>query len=252
MLRSVLVSFSWFVAAVLAPAQSGGEKGPEAVHLEAIESSFKDLKSAKTEVRAAAAGVVVDAIDKVLVEYKNIPAERQKTVASTLGKIFAVRAEEDVNRVYIAAAAALSEMGPEGEAQLLKAFKVSHLEKRVEVQAFLIRALGKHRNEKQIDFFVKLLLKDEVELAKAATEALGEYREADGKVRKKITEALVREYAKTHNADNAAKGKDQVWHDRLLAIEVPMNTSLEMLTLQRFQSAPEWEKWFNDNRNKNW
>lgn len=251
MIRSMLVFCSWFAAAALAFCQ-GAEKGPETMHLEVIEGALKDVKSVKPDVRAAAATTIVEAIDKVLVEYKNIPPERQKPVVATMGKIFQTRTDEDSNRIYIAASAALSEMGPEGEAQLLKAFKVSHLEKRVEVQAYLVRSLGKHKNEKQIEFFVKLLVKDEIELVKAATEALGEYRESDGKVRKKIAEALVREYAKTHNADNSAKGKDQVWHDRLLAIEVPMNTSLEMLTLQRFQSAPEWEKWFNDNRNKNW
>lgn len=248
-------SIHWLIAFVgllsLSFAQDAA-KGPEVTHLEAIESSLKDVKSTNAEKRSAAEDRIVDSIDKVLIEYKGIPADRQKAVVTTIGKVFAARTVDDANRIYIAAAAALSEMGPDGQAQILKAMKVAHLEKRGEVQAMLVRALGKHKDEKQIDFLIKLLLKDDSEMVKAAAEALGEYRESDGKVRKKIAEGLVREYAKTYNADFLAKGKDQTWHDRLLAIEVPMNTSLEMLTLQRFQTAPEWEKWFNDNRSKNW
>jgi HEAT repeats len=228
------------------------QDGPELPHMQAIEEALKFAKSQDAEKREPAEVKIVESIDKLLIEYKNIPADRQKAAVATLGKVFQTKTPDDSNRIYIAAAAALSEMGPDGEAAILKAMKVQHLEKRIEVQATLIRALGKHHDEKQIDFLTKLLLKDNNEIVKAAIEALGEYRESDAKVRKKITEALVREYAKTYSADFLAKGKDEVWHDRLLAIEVPMNQSLEMLTLQRLQTAPEWEKWFNDNRNKPW
>ena len=151
-----------------------------------------------------------------------------------------------------AAAAALSEMGPDAEGVLLKAMKIQHLEKRTAVQATLILALGKHKNEKQIDFLLKLLIKDDPEISRAAVEALGEYRESDAKLRKKIAEALVREYVRSNNADVAAKGKDAVASARIRAIEVQMDKTLEMMTLQRFNAAPDWEKWFNDNRNKNW
>jgi hypothetical protein len=253
---ALLLAFSCSGATGFAAAAPQDERAApaagETAWIEQIEASLKDARSVKAEVREAAAGKLVEAIDQLTASYAALPADRQKPVVAAITKIFSVRTPDEENRIYIAAAAALSEMGEAGEAGLLKAMKVSHLEKRIEVQATLLEALGRHCNEKHVDLFVKTLLKAETQLVVAAIKSLGEYRESDGKVRKRIAEALVKEYARTNSAEVAAKGKDEVARQRLLDLEVPMNVALEMVTLQRFESAPEWEKWFNDNRNKNW
>ena len=164
------------------------------------------------------------------------------------------KGEEDTEgqQVYFAAAAALSEMGEMGEAGLKKAMKTKSIGKMVDVQTLLIEALGKHKNEKNIGLFTDLLVNTDPKIAKAAVMALSEYRDSEAKVRKAITEELVKQYATTHNADMRAKGNDATARERLLMIEVVMNEALAMMTLQSFQSAPEWESWYNDNRNKKW
>lgn len=218
-----------------------------------IEERLKDCRSQKEDVQAAGEAKVIEAVDQLTLNFKSYDEAQQKAIVNALAKIYAVRTDDGKDRIYNAASAALSEMGPTAEPILIKAMGIKHLEKRLEVQAFLVEALGKHKDEKQIDFFVKLLVNDEPKLVVAAIKSLSEFRDSDAKVRKRIAEQLVRSYATTHNMDNKAKGKDEVWHQRLLAIEVPMNDTLSMLTLQtNITTAPEWEKWFNDNRNKNW
>ncbi len=255
MMRSIVLSvlsLAFALTGASAFARQAAGAGPEDAQMKVIEDALKDVRSQNEEKRSAAEEQVVQAIDQLLSAYPKLAPEKQKAVVSTLSKIFSNRTVEGVDRTYNAAAAALSEMGPDAEGVLLKAMKIQHLEKRTAVQATLILALGKHKNEKQIDFLLKLLINDDPEISRAAVEALGEYRESDAKLRKKIAEALVREYVRSNNADVAAKGKDAVASARIRAIEVQMDKTLEMMTLQRFNAAPDWEKWFNDNRNKNW
>jgi HEAT repeat protein len=238
--------------AVFARQDAKAGAGPEDQLIATIEDSLKDARSTTADKREAAEEKIRSTTDQLLTNFKSYSAEKQKLIVAEMGKILANRTPDDKNATYNVAAAALSDMGPDAVPVLLKSMPLKHLEKRIEVQKFLVAALGKHKDEKQIEFFIKLLQKSETDIVVAAIGALGEYRECDAKIRKHIAEALVREYARTQTAEDAAKGKDEVMHKRLLAIEVPMNTSLEMVTLQRFQTEPEWEKWFNENRNKNW
>ncbi len=250
---AVLMTVASLLLSPLASArQAPAKEGPEDALVAQIDDALKDARSTNAEKREGAEERIRTATDQLLSGFKGYAPEKQKLIVAVMGKVLANRTPDDKNKTYIVAAGALSDMGPDAEAVILKSMPLKHLEKRLEVQAFLVSALGKHRDEKQIEFFIKLLQKSEVDIVVAAIGALGEYRECDAKVRKRIAEALVREYARTQTAEDAAKGKDEVMHKRLLAIEVPMNTSLEMMTLQRFQTEPEWEKWFNENRNKNW
>lgn len=224
---------------------------PEAP-LEEIEAALKERRSPKAEERAAADDRIVAAIDRLASDFESYADKDQKKVVSNLAKLFSVRTDEGEDKIFTAAAAALSEMGPNAEPVLVKAMKNKHLEDRLGVQEMLIESLGRHRNPKNVDLFVDLMKKDEDRIVVAAVKALGEYRDADAKIRKEIVEQLVKAYANAHALDTREKGKNPVFHERLLAIEVPMNESLAALTLQSFQSAPEWEKWFNDNRSKKW
>ncbi|MBI4881864.1 MAG: HEAT repeat domain-containing protein [Planctomycetes bacterium] len=221
-------------------------------HLTALADGLRERKTSDDDIRHEADTKTVEAIDHLNLDFKNYGEKDQKKVADEVERIFKIRTEEEENRIYIAAAAFMSDIGPLGEEPLKSAMKVKHLEKRLEVQVMLIESLGKHKNPKNVELFVDLLKEEEVKVVVAAVKALAEYRDADAKLRKEVTEALVKQYANTHNLDVREKGKNPVWRERLLALEVPMNEALAALTLQSFQSAPEWEKWFNDNRNKKW
>lgn len=245
------------IAALLCPSFAFGQADKAAAadpkeHLDALVAGLKARKTNDEEKRDEAETAVVEALDALLLDYQNYDEKQQKKVVTEISKLFKVRSKEDENRLYIAAAACLSEMGPQGEKNLKSAMKVKSLEKRVDVQVMLIESLGKHRNPKNVDLFVDLMKKSEPKIVVASVKSLGEYRDFEAKLRKEISEELIKQYATANNLDLKEKGKNPVYHDRLLAMEVPMNEALAALTLQSFQSAPEWEKWFNDNRNRKW
>lgn len=220
--------------------------------LDRLAAALKRCRDHDDDVRAEAQSEVVSTLDELLLRFPKLDPKEQAKVVKAVGSVFRARLPEDENGPYLAAAAALSEMGPAALKALLSAYKLKHIEKRPEVRAILVEAIGKHRDPKQVPFLTKLLKENENEVVVAAIRALGEYRDADVKLRKKIVEALVKEYANVNALNVREKGKNPVWRERLLAIEVPMNEALSALTLQSFETAPEWQKWWNDNRNKKW
>lgn len=244
--------------AALSPWSMGQEDGPSPdEHVASLKTGLKGVNDRDEDKKSEAIELVRSSIDSLLSDYGAYDTKKQRKVAEEITRVFSLKlkkGEEDREgqAVYYAAAAALSEMGEMGEAGLKKAMKTKSIGKMIEVQAMLIEALGKHRNEKNIDTFAKLLVNSNPKIAKAAVISMSEYRDSKPKVRKRISEELVKQYATTHNADMRAKGNDTTSRERLLMLEVPMNEALSMLTLQSFQSAPEWEKWYNDNRNKKW
>ena len=221
-------------------------------HLTTLAVGLKERKTNDDDQRHDAETKIVEALDLLLLDYNNYDEKQKKLVIGAISKIFKVRTPENEDRIYIGAAACLSEMGPAAESDLKSAMKIKHLEKRIDVQVMLIEALGKHKNEKNVDFFIKLMRTNENQILVAAIKSLSEYRDSEAKVRKQIAEELVKQYASANSLNTKEKGKNPVFKDRFYAIEVPMNEALAALTLQSFQSSPEWEKWFNDNRNKRW
>lgn len=228
-----------------APAQANPQDWIAA--LEAALTARKD--DAKRE---EADGKAVEAIDHLTNEFGTYDDKGKKAAVSAIGKVFALRLEPDDERLYAAGAAALSEMGEPAAGVLQKALKLKHVEKRPATREKIIEALGKHKDPKNIDQFADLLDDQETVVSVAAIKALGMYRDAEVKIRKRATELLVKEYSNRNALDLKEKTKNPVFHDRLLAIEMPMNEALGGLTLQQLRSAPEWEKWFNDNRNAKW
>lgn len=252
-------SIALLLGLCLLPLSAVAMEGSPEEPLAKLDGALKLVRDSKEDVRDKAIEEVRTAVDQLTGGYKGYEEAQQKEVVKGIAKIFNTRVYEDReggdvsgDKIYLNAAAALSDMGDEGEKVLKKALDIKSLEKKPAVRETIVEALGKHRNEKNVDMFIKMLVDDDPKLVRGAVNALGEYHESDGKLRKKIAEALVKQYANTHNLDLKEKGRNPVWRDRLTTIEVPMNESLGKLTLQNLQSAPDWEKWFNDNRNKNW
>jgi hypothetical protein len=239
--------------AVASPQEPAQPAGPDpTADLEALKKALDERKAGKEEVRAAADDAAVGAIDRLTAAFATFDEKGQKKVVADLGQVFRVRTDPEENRIHLAAAAALSEMGKDAEAALVAAFKVKALEERTDVQEALLESLAKHKNPKHVEMFLEVFRGDQNQIMAAATRALAEYRDADAKVRKQIVEGLVKEYANVNALDAKERGTHPVWHERKLALEVPMNETLAALTLQNFQTAPEWEAWYNDNRNKKW
>ena len=221
-------------------------------HLKTLSEALKERKTNDDDKRHEADEKLRGALDLLMLDYPNYDEKQQKKVVSDISGMFKIRAKEGEDRIYIMAAACLSEMGPTAEKTLKSAMKIKHLEKRVDVQVVLIDALGRHLNEKNVDLFVKLMKSAETKIVVAAIKALGMYRDSDVKVRKEIAEELIKQYANANNLNAREKGKNPVFRERFYAVEVPMNEALAAITLQSFQTSAEWEKWYNDNRSKKW
>lgn len=244
-----LVAALWIPSS---PAQEAGGADPSEL-LDKMMTSLKASKTNDDDERREAQNQVVASIDLLLLDFQNYDEKAQKKVVGDIAKLFKFRAKDDEDSLYIAAAAALSDMRiPQSESALKSAMKVKHLSKRVDVQVMLVECLAKHKNKKDVDMFVKLLNDGEARIAVAATKALSEFRDGDEKLRKEITEELVKQYSNANGINDREKGKNPVFRDRLHALEVPMNDALAAMTLQSFQTAPEWRKWYNDNKGKKW
>ena len=243
------------LALLLAVPGAASDSPDEALDL--LATSLKGVNKSDDEVRDESVQNVVATIDVLTGSFADFDDKQKKEVIKGISKVFSTRTHDrggdtSGDKIYMAAAAAFSEMGPDAEKMLKKAMKTKHLEKKIDVQELIIEAIGNHKNEKNIDMFIKLLVDDDAKIVRAAVNALGQYHESDAKVRKKVAEGLVKQYANTHSLDLREKGRNPVWRERLTTIEVPMNEALAKLTLQSFQSAPDWEKWYNDNRSKRW
>ncbi len=229
------------------------EAGPSPANgLKEVEAALAARRTPKEEERSAADERLVKAVDGLTSDFSKYDDAGKKSVIDAMGKVFVVRTDENEDRIYGAAAAALSDMGPEAAGVLIRAYKLKHIEKKPDARASIVEALGKLKDPKQIEFFSKLLNDSDTKVVVAAITSLAEFKDADAKIRKAVAETLVKQYANTNNLDAKEKGKNPTFHQRLLDIEQPMNDALGKLTLQSFTDSAAWEKWFNDNRNKKW
>ncbi len=239
------------------PPKAGDAKpaptGPSPANgLKEVDAALAARRTPKEADRDAADDRLTKAVDGLTADFAKYDDKGKKEVVDGLAKIFVVRTDENNDAIYTVAAAALSEMGADGEAVLMRAYKLKHIEKKPGARADIVESLGKHKNPKNIEFFTKLLNESDTKVVIAAVKSLGEFKDADAKTRKDVAEALVKQYANANNLDAKEKGKNAVFHQRLLDIEQPMNDALGALTLQSFTDSAAWEKWFNDNRNKKW
>ena len=98
----------------------------------------------------------------------------------------------------------------------------------------------------------KLLWSEDAQIIKAACSACSRFDGLKQKERKPIVEELVKVYA---YLDSQAKlaiqdPRKEYLRERLLAVEVQFNESLKKLTPARFESAEDWQRWYNDNKGK--
>jgi len=175
----------------------------------------------------------------------------QKQVVKAVEKALGKRREEGDNELYVAALQTMGKMGELGRKATTKALKNNNVKKRPEVLGVAIQSLASHREPRDIDPIVKFLVHSENSVVAAAATALGEYHLQEEKVRKQVVEEVVKNYA---NAESLAESRprEPVFAEKLAAVERPMRLTLEKLTGQSFETAAEWQDWYNDNKRKPW
>ena len=219
-----------------------------------IEEALDALKShAKKRGKEDQEAIAV--VDTLLQEFPKSGVKDRKAIVKALsGCLKEKRSEVDgrmQNCLYIACAHAMGSMGPESVKDLTGWIDHKQHRKDLVLQAELIRALGRTKDDKGMDPLVDLLTHKDSSNQAAAAEALGNYDEADLKDRKEIFDKIL-------NVLNAAKNRmdsnieDVEARERYNVIKAPMVTTLQALSGHTETNPDRWRAWWNDNKKKDW
>ena len=195
--------------------------------------------------------------------YKEYKSNDQKKIVKAIRKGFDIKPPIEDREFLITGAGCLAGMGSEGLKGLQQAYEGRALtpkdkkDKRaaracLRTRAFIEEAMGQTKEPAAIKPIGDFLWNDNAEIIKAACKALANYNELPVSKRKPVVEELVKVYAYLDSqAQQAIKEpKFGYLRDRLIAVEGTFNQTLQKLTLQTLDSAPQWQKWYNKNKGK--
>lgn len=197
----------------------------------------------------------VAVIDKLLQEFPQSGPKDRASIVDGLGKCFGERRQEleggiKDNKLFIAAAAALGEMGADATKVLEKWIGDKRHRDDVALQQRLIRSLGRTKDLKAVKTLLGLLDDKENVLIGCAAEALGEFAEAPQKERKKIFNELLK--ILSTNRALIRDPNDIQARERYDVIAAPIITSLQALSGHEERDPEEWQRWWNKNKKEDW
>jgi len=173
----------------------------------------------------------------------------QRSMAAYIIKAFQAFPVTDQRLSLLIGAESLSRMGKPGLEALKYLLKSEYLEDSEKILESVIISIGLTKNTSVLNTLCQLLWDDDAVVVSAACKALTYYRDLPLKTRKPIVEEVVKVYAYLHSLAMARRGSP-IYSGRLGSVESSMNKVLRALTSQSFNSAPRWQKWYNDNKGK--
>ncbi len=202
----------------------------------------------------------VGTIDKLHIEFPKCGPKDRAAVVEALNKVFTARRLEDKtgvreNKIFIAAAVSMRDMAPESPKILMSWINQKDHRKDLALQEKLVQSLGKTKDEEGRKFLLKLLTDKSPRVLAAASEALGEFGEADQKIRKEVFEALLKllmESKAAADAGSAQQKPDPISSERWNAIAAPIITSLQALSKHEENDPQKWQTWWNKNKKADW
>lgn len=217
---------------------------------------IKDRKGAKD-------AEAIQIIDGILTRYEKLHPKDKADFAKALYEPLKnpkVKREAADCRLYKASVVALGKTGTQGSAYLKSAFndKKRFGDKEwLSLRADMLKSLGKTKDLKHVKFLTDEALRNiHDSLMAAAGEALGEFAEADLKIRKEICKELIKKFVNIYENANANLDTGSTlrttWENRYKAVMDPWNTALKKLTKQHYRTPNDWQRFYNKNRDKNW
>ncbi len=196
-------------------------------------------------------------IDSLIGELEKSGVKDRQLIVKGIEKCFEAKRQESAegvpdNKLYLAAAVSLGTMGPESAPVLRKWIGQKDHRKDLVLQAKLITSLGKTRDADGRDTLVKLLVDKSPAVIAAAAEALGEYSEADQKVRKDCVEELIKNALMPAKGAIDVQSPNQSDKDKWDTISAPIITTLQRLTKHNETDPNKWQAWWNDNKKRDW
>ncbi|MEO6597668.1 MAG: HEAT repeat domain-containing protein, partial [Planctomycetota bacterium] len=155
---------------------------------------------------------------------------------------------------------ALAKFDKEGAKALAKALGDNRFKDAVPLQAHMMLALGKTKDEKQVELLLDTTTRSpHDELRGAAGEALGNYTSLDIKPRRDVVKSMIREWGSLHSKATTLDSNDpnapidpgpQNARKTLQVVEGKWNATLHKLTGVQNSEFTDWQRWLN--KNPNW
>jgi len=195
-------------------------------------------------------------VDVLLKDFEQYGPKDRVSVVKALDKLFTEKRQEDENGVpqnsmYIAAAVALGRMGPESAPVLINWIGHKTHKKDLQLQRKLIDSLGRTKVEAGRGVLIKLLTDDQSQIQAAAVEALGQFSEAELKLRKETFEAVLKQAMSLKGAVDS-DARDTIARERYDAVVGPAITTLRSLSGHEESDLGEWQRWWNKNKKEDW
>jgi HEAT repeat protein len=250
-----------FAAADAHPTQ--GEKKTEAADKRPDLAATLEKLEKHVEKRGSEDADAITIIGQLGGEFTKSGPKDKASIVSALGKcVEAPRTEpkkgEFNDKLAIAAAGALGQMGPESVPTLIANIGQKNLRKDIQLQRELLLSLGKTKDKEGIKTLTINLENKDAPLVAAAAEGMGEFEDAKQDVRKELFSAALKTLMSGKNAKDAEQaGSGATAHttiatDRYDVISAPLLKTLHRLS-KHDESTPElWERWWNKNRQASW
>jgi len=155
------------------------------------------------------------------------------------------------NTLWMAAAQALGDMGPESVKPISELIGHKKHRDNVPLQRRLILALGKTKDPAAEETLTDLLKDPDAVIQGAAAEAIGEFDGAELDLRKELFEELLKLIMSVKSKVDADP-LDTIARDRYNVIAGPIITSLQRLSGHDERDPDEWQRWWNKNKKEDW
>ena len=186
----------------------------------------------------------------------------KKKIAKGLGDVFKLgkvrEGQKDIP--YREAADGLAKYGKDGAKELSRAVENKRFKDNFSLRAHMLRALGRTKDDKQIDYLLEVTSRSPRDPLRAASgEALGNYTEAKIRDKREIVSQIIRAWGSlasesTRPVSNNANGPVDFGPQNALRIlracEGHWVRTLQKLTGMSLTKFPDWQRW--QNKNKNW
>lgn len=263
MFKTGLLVFVWLASAALvtpvtvraeharqdpAPAPVPDKRPEVASLLEKLDGHIK--KEGKEDTEAVAV------IDEVNQEFPKSGPKDKTAIVNALSKCFEVRrqvpeGEAPNNKLFMGAAVALGQMGPESTKTLEKWINHKNLRKDLAVRHRLIVSLGKTHDKDAVKPLIGYLDLPEAPLVGAAAEGLTEFDGADLETRKTAFEAMLKNLMSAKGTKDS-NINDTVARERYDIIAAPLITGLGKLSKHDERDPDKWQTWWNKNKKADW
>jgi hypothetical protein len=261
MIRPLLV-FAPLALCIAVAAQPMGAPTERVGQDDALQDRRPEVKEKLDELASLIKGrgerdaEAVAAIDQLLQEFPRSGPRDRGAIVDGLSRCFEQRRQEleggtPNNALFLAAAVALGEMGAEASGDLVKWIGEKRHRSDLVLQRRLILSLGKTKDPKRTRDLVGLLQSKDAILVAATAEAMANFADADGKLRKDLFSELLKVLMSTKGRMDT-DSSDLEARQRYDAIAAPIVTTMQALTGHEERVPEEWQRWWNKNKKADW